>query len=82
MAYAHPDEHFFIESDEPQSSTRGFRDTAKMLARSRQETIACELSRLAGEEYLGDIMTHMRHMEACCDLVPSGLLLIFLTIWR
>ncbi|KAM0515466.1 hypothetical protein ACHAPE_005991 [Trichoderma viride] len=68
MAYAHPDEHFFIENDEPQSNTRSFRDTAKMLARSRQETIACELSRLAGEEYLADIMTHMRHMEACCDL--------------
>ncbi|OTA05771.1 hypothetical protein A9Z42_0064880 [Trichoderma parareesei] len=62
MAYAHPDEHFFIETDEPQSSTRA-RETAKMLARSRQETIACELSRLAGEEYLGDIMKHMRHME-------------------
>ncbi|KAL7793247.1 cyclin-like protein [Trichoderma ceciliae] len=62
MAYAQPDEDFFIESDEPQSSTRG-RETAKMLARSRQDTIACELSRLAGEEYLGDIMTHMRHME-------------------
>ncbi|KAL6837027.1 cyclin-like protein [Trichoderma camerunense] len=61
MAYAQPDEHFFIE-DEPQSSTRA-RETAKMLARSRQDTIACELSRLAGEEYLGDIMTHMRHME-------------------
>lgn len=64
MAYAQPDEHFFIETDEPQSSTRA-RETAKMLARSRQETIACELSRLAGEEYLGDIMKHMRHMEAC-----------------
>ncbi|KAL6887677.1 cyclin-like protein [Trichoderma longibrachiatum] len=62
MAYAQPDEHFFIETDEPQSSTRA-RETAKMLARSRQETIACELSRLAGEEYLGDIMKHMRHME-------------------
>ncbi|KAK1245736.1 hypothetical protein MKX07_004805 [Trichoderma sp. CBMAI-0711] len=45
MAYAHPDEHFFIETDEPQSSTRA-RETAKMLARSRQETIACELSRI------------------------------------
>ncbi|TFB02533.1 G1/S-specific cyclin CLN1 [Trichoderma ghanense] len=53
MAYAQPDEHFFIETDEPQSSTRA-RETAKMLARSRQETIACELSRLAGEEHVDD----------------------------
>lgn len=34
-----------------------------MLARNRQEMIANELSRLAGDEYLEDIMQHMRHME-------------------
>lgn len=39
------------------------KDAAKMLARNRQEMIANELSRLAGDEYLEDIMQHMRHME-------------------
>ncbi len=39
------------------------RDAARMLARNRQEMIANELSRLAGDEYLEDIMQHMRHME-------------------
>jgi hypothetical protein len=34
-----------------------------MIARSRQDVIAGELSRLAGEEYLEDIMAHMKHME-------------------
>lgn len=39
------------------------KDAAKMLARNRQEMIANELSRLAGDEYLEDIMQHMRQME-------------------
>ena len=39
------------------------RDAAKMLARNKQEMIANELSRLACDEYLEDIMQHMRHME-------------------
>jgi len=39
------------------------RDAAKMLARNRQEMIANELSRLASDEYLEDVMKHMRHME-------------------
>jgi hypothetical protein len=34
-----------------------------MLARNRQEMIANELSRLACDEYLEDVMQHMRHME-------------------
>lgn len=41
----------------------GTRDAAKMIARQRQEIIASELSRIAGDEYLEDIMKHMRHME-------------------
>ena len=39
------------------------RDAAKMLARNKQEMIANELSRLACDEYLEDIMQHVRHME-------------------
>ncbi|KAI1444085.1 cyclin-like protein [Annulohypoxylon stygium] len=55
---------FFVESDEPRQQPRiSMKDAAKMLARNRQEMIANELSRLAGDEYLEDIMQHMRHME-------------------
>ena len=41
-----------------------------MLARNRQEMIANELSRLAGDEYLEDIMQHMRHMEVSVLKLP------------
>ncbi|KAI1384023.1 cyclin-like protein [Hypoxylon trugodes] len=54
---------FFVESDEPRQPRISMKDAAKMLARNRQEMIANELSRLAGDEYLEDIMQHMRHME-------------------
>lgn len=61
MAYASNNSGFFIESDEPRRIN--MKDAAKILARNRQEMIANELSRLAGDEYLEDIMQHMRHME-------------------
>lgn len=63
MAYAHPDPAFFVESDEPHHTKLNARDAARLIARKRQAVIADELSRLAGEEYLEDIMDHMRHME-------------------
>ncbi|KAK3393747.1 cyclin-like protein [Podospora didyma] len=56
------DSTFFVESDEP-SQRINMRDAVKMIARNKQEMIANELSRLAGDEYLEDIMQHMRHME-------------------
>jgi hypothetical protein len=56
------DNTFFVESDEPRQRVN-MRDAAKMLARNRQEMIANELSRLACDEYLEDVMQHMRHME-------------------
>ncbi|KAK1716507.1 cyclin [Colletotrichum lupini] len=60
----HSDPTFFTEDhDEPQRPRMGTRDAAKMIARQRQEIIASELSRIAGDEYLEDIMKHMRHME-------------------
>ena len=64
MAFPQTDETFFIESDEILHSRIDPRTAAKMIARNRQDIIAGELSRLAGEEYLEDIMLHMRHMEA------------------
>ncbi|KAJ4176504.1 hypothetical protein FALCPG4_018691 [Fusarium falciforme] len=64
MAYSHDDGSFFIESDDhyPRISTQ---ETIKMLARQRQDMIAGELSRLAADEYLEDILQHLRRMEAC-----------------
>lgn len=56
---------FWVETDEPAHSRHTFRDAAKMLARQRQDSIANELSRLAHDEYLEDIMQHARHMEVC-----------------
>lgn len=63
MAYLHQDNTFFVESDEPQHSRLTPREAAKMIARQRQDIIAGELSRLAADEYLEDVMQHMRHME-------------------
>jgi hypothetical protein len=64
MAYSRypSDDTFFVESDDS-SQRMTVRDAAKMLARNKQEMIANELSRLACDEYLEDIMQHMRHME-------------------
>lgn len=63
MAYSNSDCGFFVESDEPRQPRINMKDAARLLARNRQEMIANELSRLAGDEYLEDIMQHMRHME-------------------
>ncbi|KAJ3489006.1 hypothetical protein NLG97_g6086 [Lecanicillium saksenae] len=63
MAYSHHDDSFFIESDEPNFQRMNARCAAKMVARQRQDIIASELSRLAGEEYLEDILEHMATME-------------------
>ncbi|KAK3383020.1 cyclin-like protein [Lasiosphaeria ovina] len=65
MAYLNhvSDDTFFVESDDQSCHRMNIRDAAKMLARNKQEMIANELSRLAGDEYLEDIMQHMRHME-------------------
>lgn len=63
MAYTHHDDSFFIESDEPNFERMNARCAAKMVARQRQDIIASELARLAGEEYLEDILQHMATME-------------------
>ncbi|SPO02167.1 related to to G1/S-specific cyclin [Cephalotrichum gorgonifer] len=67
MAYRRfvEDDDMFYEVDD-QPSTRPWMDakeTAKVLAWNRQELISNELSRLAADEYLEDIMLHLRHME-------------------
>lgn len=71
MAFSQHDGTFFVESDDRRQPRLTPREAAKMLARNRQELIANELSRLAGEEYLEDIMDHMRRMEACTSCSPQ-----------
>lgn len=56
------DTTFFVEDDAAPASITP-RSAAKMIARRKQELIANELSRLAADEYLEDIMQHMRRME-------------------
>lgn len=64
QAVHQPNPDIFIENvDTPQAPPMGTREAAKMIARQRQDIIGSELSRLAGEEYLEDIMRHMKHME-------------------
>lgn len=64
MAVSHPDETFFFETDGPEAPIVNAHNVARMMARDRQELIANELTRLVGDEYLEDIMEHMKHMEA------------------
>ncbi|KAM0440834.1 hypothetical protein ACHAPT_000135 [Fusarium lateritium] len=58
MAYSQHDGSFFVESDEPHQPRLTPGEAARILARTRQDIIAGELSRLAAEEYLEDIMKH------------------------
>ncbi|KAL1896726.1 hypothetical protein Cpir12675_002674 [Ceratocystis pirilliformis] len=66
MAYSgyQPDEEMFFETDDHAGrSWEDIRRQAKMIAWDRQEQVANELSRLASDEYMEDIMLHLRHME-------------------
>jgi hypothetical protein len=67
MAYhpQRPCDSYFVESqDNGVYATRAdARDYAKTIARQRQELMANELSRQAADDYMEDIMKHMRHME-------------------
>ncbi|KAH7461714.1 hypothetical protein FOMA001_g18862 [Fusarium oxysporum f. sp. matthiolae] len=62
MAYSQQGDTYFVESDEPHHRIMA-RETARMIARQRQDIIGVELSRLVRYEYLEDIMQHMRQME-------------------
>jgi len=67
MAYSQHDDSYFVESEEPHHRITA-QEAARMMARQRQDIIGVELSRLAGDEYLEDIMHHMRQMEVCCHI--------------
>ncbi|KAG6114026.1 hypothetical protein E4U13_003541 [Claviceps humidiphila] len=64
MAFRDADDTFFVESDEPHLACLDSRTAARMILQNRQDMIASDLSRLAGDEYLEDIMLHMKEMEA------------------
>ncbi|EXL89529.1 hypothetical protein FOPG_00193 [Fusarium oxysporum f. sp. conglutinans race 2 54008] len=78
MAYSQHDDSYFVESEEPHHRITA-QEAARMMARQRQDIIGVELSRLAGDEYLEDIMQHMRQMEIhelnnmCCGLYDAGM---------
>ncbi|KAH6983767.1 cyclin-like protein [Ilyonectria destructans] len=63
MAHCHHDATFFVESDNPHDSRLYPLDAAKMIVRHHYDVIAGELCRSAGEDYLEDIMQHIRYME-------------------
>lgn len=73
MEFKYADETFFVESDEPHQQCIDPRAAAKMVARQRQDVIAGELSRLAADEYLEDVLKHMQIMEACLPWLSSHL---------
>uniref|UniRef100_A0A0L0NAZ9 G1/S-specific cyclin CCN1 n=1 Tax=Tolypocladium ophioglossoides (strain CBS 100239) TaxID=1163406 RepID=A0A0L0NAZ9_TOLOC len=76
MEFTHADETFYVESDDPRQQCIDPRAAAKMVARQRQDVIAGELSRLAADEYLEDILKHMQTMEACFPRFSSHASLI------
>lgn len=73
-SYGHCDT-FFVEG--PDSDVFAARTDSheyiKLIARQRQEMMANELSRQASEDYLEDILKHMKQMEVC---MPSVLVWI------
>lgn len=62
MEFSRADDTFF-ESEDACRPGLYARTAAKMVARQRQDVIAGELSRLAAEEYLEDVLKHMQTME-------------------
>ncbi|KAF5968215.1 G1 S-specific cyclin [Fusarium coicis] len=62
MAYSQPDGSYYAEFDKHQYRITA-QEVAEMMSRQRQELIGNELSRLAGDEYLEDIIQYMRRME-------------------
>lgn len=77
MAYhpQQPCDSYFVEQDNGVYAARAdARELAKTIARQRQELMANELSRQACDDYMEDIMKHMRHMEVqhlySCPVFP------------
>ena len=74
MSFATCDTFFVEDSDNGVFAARAdAREYAKLIARQRQELMANELSRQASDDYMEDIMKHMRHMEVNCLTFPYDL---------
>ncbi|RYC78772.1 hypothetical protein BFJ63_vAg18354 [Fusarium oxysporum f. sp. narcissi] len=67
MAYVQHHYFYFAESDEADHRITA-QEAARVMARQQQDTIRIELSKIAGDEYLEDVMQHMRQMEVYCHL--------------
>lgn len=68
MSYQQCDS-YFVESEESSYGRPDAREYAKMIKRRRQAIMATELSKQAVDDYLEDIVRHMRQMEN--DTLPS-----------
>ncbi|KZZ90800.1 cyclin domain containing protein [Moelleriella libera RCEF 2490] len=68
MAFHYADQTFFIDSDEPSRARIDALMCAKSMSMIRQDAISSNLSRLAADDYLEDIVQHTRQMEACSEL--------------
>ena len=58
-----PCDSYFVESDDAQYPPRAPQEFLKLIGRRKQEGMANELSRQASEDYLVDIVNHMKQME-------------------
>ena len=63
MAYQQPCDTYFVESHDPTNTYRSTNGFIKMMSRKRQEEMSDELSRQAAENYMEDIVGHMKVME-------------------
>jgi hypothetical protein len=65
VAHKQPCDSYFVESHDTgvYAARADAREYAKIIARQRQELMANELSRQACDDYMEDIMGHMRQME-------------------
>jgi DNA topoisomerase VI subunit B len=74
MAYQHmkqqPCDSYFVESDDA-SYSRAPQDFLKIMGRRKQEAMADELSRQASEDYIDDIVNHMKQMEVIKPWLPN-----------
>lgn len=78
MGFSNQDETFFTESDGPDCRLAHAQNVTRMMARARQDQIADELTRLASDEYLEDILEHLGQMEV--RAIDGHLWIVMLTI--
>ena len=65
-----PCDSYFVESDDALYS-RAPQEFLKIMGRRKQEAMADELSRQASEDYMDDIVNHMKQMEVIKPWPPN-----------